>query len=157
MQITLETLAAQPFLKGLSAPQLEVLAGDALAVEFKTDEVIFKEGEPANRFYLIRSGKVILESLTDSEHEPVMIETVGAGSAIGWSWLFPPYYWHFTARAITPVRAIFFYGTRLRDQCENDHSLGYELTKRMNLVVIERLQATRKQLCGQNRILLSPV
>lgn len=156
MNISIETLAAQPFLKGLTAQHLEVLADDALPVEFKADEVIFKEGEPANRFYLLRSGKVALESPTDSEHEPVLIEIVGAGSAVGWSWMFPPYYWHFTARAITPVRAIFFYGTRLRDQCENDHDLGYELSKRVNQVLIERLQVTRKQLCGQNRTLLMP-
>ena len=65
---------------------------------------------------------------------------------LGWSWLFPPYYWHFDARALEPTTAIFFYGTRLREQCEQDHDFGYEIMKRMTQVVIQRLQATRKQL-----------
>ncbi|MGO8765014.1 MAG: cyclic nucleotide-binding domain-containing protein [Limisphaerales bacterium] len=150
MPISIEVLAAQPFLKGLSSQHLHILGEDALPVEFRAGDVIFKEGEPANRFYLIRSGEVALESATDGEHEPILIETVGVGSAVGWSWLFPPYYWHFSVRATTPVRAIFFYGTRLREQCEKNHELGYELMSRMNEVLVERLQATRRQLCGRN-------
>ena len=157
MPITVETLAAQPFLKGMAPRHLEVLASEALPVGFKADEVIFTEGGPANRFYLLRSGKVVLEAPTDPEHEPVLIEAVGAGGVVGWSWLFPPYYWHFTARAAANVRAICFYGGRLREQCENDHELGYELMRRMNQVIIERLQCARRQLGLQDRTLLSPV
>jgi CRP-like cAMP-binding protein len=156
MKINIEILVKQPFLNGLSPKHLEILADDALAMDFKAGEVIFHKGELANRFYLIRSGQVVIESPTDQEHEPIEIESVGAGSVVGWSWLFPPYYWHFTARAITPVHALFFYGTRLREQCEGDHELGYELTKRMNQVVVERLQATRRKLCEQGRSLLLP-
>ena len=69
-----------------------------------------------------------------------------AGEVCGWSWLFPPYHWHFDARAVEPTEAIFFYGTRLREQCENDHDLGYELMKRMASVIIRRLQTTRRHL-----------
>ena len=65
---------------------------------------------------------------------------------LGWSWLFPPYVWHFTARAVEPVRAIFFYGTWLRERCDADPALGYELMKRTTAVVIRRLQAARQQL-----------
>lgn len=146
MQIATTTLGAQPFFKGLSEPLLEMLAREAMAVEFKEGELIFNEGGLANRLYLLLSGKVVLELPTDLEREPMPIETIGAGSVLGWSWLYPPYYWHFDARAVTPVRAIFFYGTRLREQCETNHELGYELMKRVSGVVIERLQATRRRL-----------
>jgi|SRR5215469_8033829 len=156
MQITTDTLAAQPFLKGMSPEHLTLLMGDAMPVEFTPDEIIFDEGGVANRFYLIRSGKVALHSPTDPEHEPIAIETIEAGSVLGWSWLFPPYTWHFDARAITPVNAIFFYGTRLREQCEADHELGYELMKRVSAVVVERLQATRCRLAEQAKRLLVP-
>ncbi|MGH7990412.1 MAG: cyclic nucleotide-binding domain-containing protein, partial [Limisphaerales bacterium] len=121
MNVNTTTLASQPFLKGLSASQLELLAGDAMPVEFKADELIFKEGSPANRFYILLSGEVTLESpcpKCDDERGTVPIETIGAGSVLGWSWLFSPYYAHFNARAISPVKAIFFYATRLREQCE---------------------------------------
>jgi CRP-like cAMP-binding protein len=155
MKIDTTTLAAQPFLKGLSERQLEILVGDTMSAEFKTGDLIFNEGSPADRFYLLISGKVELESPSEErDNSPVLIETIGAGSVLGWSWLFPPYFWHFDARAVTPVKAIFFYGTRLREQCENDHELGYELMKRMNAVVVERLQATRHRLSEQNKSLL---
>jgi CRP/FNR family transcriptional regulator, cyclic AMP receptor protein len=160
MEITTTALAAQLPFKGMSERQLEVLVGDAMPAEFKTDEMIFREGGIANRFYLLLSGKVALESssaMRDDERKPLLIETIGAGSVLGWSWLFPPYYWHFDARAITPVKAIFFYGTRLREQCENDHELGYELMKRTAEVVIRRLQATRRRLLEQNQNLLLPI
>jgi len=157
MQINVTSLGEQPFFKGLPPELLEMLAREAMPVEFKTGELIFKEGAVANRSYLILSGKVVLESSTDSEHEPVTIETINSGDLLGWSWLFPPYYWVFDARAATPVKAIFFYGTRLREQCEINHELGYELMKRVSLVVIERLQATRHCLAVQNRTLLTPL
>jgi CRP/FNR family cyclic AMP-dependent transcriptional regulator len=137
-----------------------VLAGSAMPAEFKTGELILSEGSSANRFYLLLSGEVALESppqQREDERQPVLIETIGAGSVLGWSWLFPPYYWHFDARAVEPVKAIFFYGTRLREQCENDHELGYELMKRTAGVVIERLQATRRRLSEHNKNLLSPM
>jgi CRP/FNR family transcriptional regulator, cyclic AMP receptor protein len=157
MQINATTLGAQPFFKGLPTELLEMLAKEAMPVEFKNGDLIFSEGGVANRLYLILSGKVILESSMDSEHEPVTIETIGPGGLLGWSWLFPPYYWIFDARADSPVNAIFFYGTRLREQCEINHELGYELMKRVSAVVIERLQATRHCLAEQNKTLLMPI
>jgi CRP/FNR family transcriptional regulator, cyclic AMP receptor protein len=111
----------------------------------------------ANRFYLICSGKVELQVANDFDHQPVVVETIGAGSVLGWSWLFPPYCWHFDACAITPVKAIFFYGTRLREECETNHELGHELMKRVSAVVIERLQAARGRLVEQEKKLLIPI
>ena len=65
---------------------------------------------------------------------------------LGWSWLFPPYYWHFDARAVELTEAVFLHGAPLREECEADHDLGYELVKRMAEVMLKRLQATRRQL-----------
>ncbi|MBM3837106.1 MAG: Crp/Fnr family transcriptional regulator [Verrucomicrobia bacterium] len=140
-------IAGHPFLKGLSPDHLRVLADNAMRVQFEEGDFIFREGDPANRFYLIESGQIALESRT-AEEPSLVIQTIGLGEVLGWSWLFPPYYWHFDARAIQPAAAIFFYGTRLREQCEDDHDLGYELMTRVTSVVIQRLQATRKQLRG---------
>ena len=143
---TLETsIADHPFLKGMSADHLKILADSAMLAEFKDGEVIFREGDPANRFYLIEEGQVVLES-RKQDRPPIRIQTIGAGDVLGWSWLFTPYYWNFEARALEPSRAIFFYGTRLRDKCEEEHGFGYELMKRMSAVMLQRLQATRKKL-----------
>jgi len=157
MQINTTSLAKQPFFKGMPEPLLEIFTKEAMPMEFKAGELIFDAGGPANRFYAILSGKVELRSPTDSEHEPILIETIGAGSVLGWSWLFSPYYWHFDARAVTPVKAIFFYGTRLRMQCEANNELGYQLMKRVSAVAVERLQATRRRLAEQSKTLLMPI
>lgn len=138
-------IAAHPFFKGLSDMYVRKLAESAMLTTFRAGELIFREGDMANRFYLIREGKVVLEA-PQRDMEPLVIQTIGAGDVLGWSWLYPPYYWHFDARAAEPIKAIFFYGTRLREYCEADHSFGYELMKRTAEVVISRLQAERKRL-----------
>ena len=139
-----EVLGAHPFLAGMKPEHLEVLCNCAMRMEFTADQVIFREGDLANRFYLIEEGAVALES-TSNDEPGTMLQMLGAGDVLGWSWLFPPYYWHFDARTVQPTKAIFFYGTRLRSQCEEDHDFGYELVRRMAAVAIERLQALRLQ------------
>jgi CRP/FNR family transcriptional regulator, cyclic AMP receptor protein len=137
-------VAAHPFLIGMGANHIRLLADCAMRSHFKAGQVIFREGESANRFYLIEHGKIALESSTLGQ--PVIIEEIGDGDLLGWSWLFPPYAWHFSARAVEDTTAIFFYGTVLRDYCEKDNSLGFELFKRMSVVMLRRLQAARQKL-----------
>ena len=143
-------IAGHPFLRGLRPAHLHLLADSAMRMRYDAGQLIFREGDPANRFYLIEQGRVSLESHRRDE-TPAQIQVVGPGDVLGWSWLFPPYYWHFDARAVEPTSAIFFYGTRLREQCEQDHEFGFEMLKRMTQVVIQRLQATRKQLLSVRR------
>jgi CRP/FNR family transcriptional regulator, cyclic AMP receptor protein len=151
-------VALHPFLAGMNRSQLTLLTDCAMVVHFNPGQLIFREGELANRFYLIETGKAILES-SARFGDPVIIDKVGAGDLLGWSWMFPPYVWHFTARAVEPTEAIFFYGTILREYCERDHSLGYELFKRMSVVMIKRLQAAREKMLAidSHQTALSPV
>ena len=101
---------------------------------------------PANRFYLILEGKVMLESEMEERGEMIPIQTLGPGDDLGWSWLFPPYTLHFSARALELTRTIFFYGPRLREQCEQDHELGYQIMKRITEVATQSLGATQRRL-----------
>jgi CRP-like cAMP-binding protein len=142
-------VAAHPFLLGMGESHIRLLVDCAMRSHFHANAVIFREGEAANRFYLIEHGKVALESSTLGE--PVRIEEIQDGDLLGWSWLFPPYAWHFTARAIGETDAIFFYGTILREYCEKDHSLGFELFKRMSVVMLRRLQAARQKLMSSRQ------
>ena len=142
-------VALHPFLAGMNRDLLALLTDCAVAADFKPDEIILPEGEIANRFYLIESGKVVLES-REAFGEPAVVERIGAGDLLGWSWMFPPYVWHFTARAIEPTEAIFFPGTILRECCEKNHLLGYELFKRITPVMLRRLQAARKRMLSMH-------
>jgi len=137
--------ATHPFVRGLSAETFATLAACAMLTSFEAGQLIFREGEVANRFYLLLEGGVQLEAEA-LDRPAVPVAQIGAGDVLGWSWLFPPYTWNFTARTMTPVKAVFFYGTWLRDRSETDLALGYELMKRTAVVLMRRLQATRQEL-----------
>jgi CRP/FNR family cyclic AMP-dependent transcriptional regulator len=138
-------VAGLSFFKGLTPHQLKLLADSAMEERFQAGERIYREGDPANRFYVILEGKVAIETEAGGG-AMIRVQTLGPGEDIGWSWLFAPYYLHFSARAVTPVKVIFFYGTRLREQCEADHHLGFELMKRIAGVMIVSMEATRRKL-----------
>ena len=154
MKDPIHFLAEQPFLHGLDDDKLNLLARESMPTEFREGEVIMSEGGPANRFYLILEGSVNLDSPVAAD-ESIRIQTIGPGDVLGWSWLLPPYQWQFDARAATPVKAIFFYGTRLRELCEENHDLGYELMKRVSAIVVKRMQAARLDLveCKKDALL----
>ena len=118
-----QRVGEHPFLRGLTHDQLTLLADCALPAQFKAGQIIFREGEKAKLFYLIEKGKVVLESKGEFG-EPVVIDTIGAGDLLGWSWMMPPYKWRFTARAVEPTEAIYFAGTILREYCEREGSLA---------------------------------
>jgi CRP-like cAMP-binding protein len=138
-------VAGSPVFQSLSAAQLELIAGCGQNTGFEAGDYLFREGGQADTFYLLRHGRVQLEIFAPGRGA-VTIQTVDEGDVVGWSWLFPPYRWHFDARALDSVRAVAFDGACLRGKCDDDHSLGYELLRRFSPVMLERLQATRMQL-----------
>ena len=138
-------LAAHPFLCELEPSHLALIVGCASNTRFEKGQFLFRDGEEANQFYIIRQGKVALEIFT-AGRGPVAIDSYGEGDVLGWSWLLPPYHWHYDARATELTRAIALDGRCLRTKCENDHGLGYELLKRFASLMEERLSATRFRL-----------
>ncbi|HXV28035.1 MAG TPA: cyclic nucleotide-binding domain-containing protein [bacterium] len=140
-----EILKQCSFFDGLAPEYIKLLAGCATNVRFETGQFIFREGEEANHFYLIRQGSVALE-INDPSRGAIRIQTVGEGDVLGWSWLFPPYRWHLDARAQGLIHGLALDGKCLRKKCEEDTALGYEMMKRFAGIMTERLQATRMQL-----------
>lgn len=148
---TLErVLARHPFLQGLPDRYLHLMTSCASQVRWEPGQFVFHMGEPANRFYLIRNGRVALEFYA-AGRGPINVATVGDGEALGWSWLVPPYRWHLDGRVIDLTLALSFDAACLRGKCEEDHDLGYELYKRFAPVIAQRLQATRLQVLDVHR------
>jgi len=143
--ITSAALAGHPFLRGMPREQLDALAIAATDVAFPGRHPIFEEGGHASRFWLIQSGRVLL-NLHVPGQGPMVIESVCMGQLLGWSWLFPPFRWAFGAVADGPVRAFEFDAAAVRARCAQDPALGYELTRRLAEVVARRLEATRRRL-----------
>jgi CRP-like cAMP-binding protein len=143
---TLEgVLAKHPFFGGLDPRYLETALGCASNVRFNAGDFIFQQGEEANHFYLIREGKVSLEVFAPGRGS-LTVQTLTGGDILGWSWLVAPYKSTFDARAAEMTRAIVLDGKCLRDKCEADHELGYELLKRVTPILGQGLDATRVRL-----------
>jgi CRP/FNR family transcriptional regulator, cyclic AMP receptor protein len=145
METLAELIASSPVFAGLAADDLALIAGCAQNCGFEEGEPLFEEGDAADTFYVVRRGRVAFE-LHTPDRGGLVIDTADPGDVVGWSWLFPPYRWHFDARAVDDVRAIVFDGACLRGKCEDDTRLGYLLMQRFAAVMIDRLQHTRFRL-----------
>ncbi|MGA2470405.1 MAG: cyclic nucleotide-binding domain-containing protein [Solirubrobacteraceae bacterium] len=140
-----ELLSTSPELAGLTSEQIEAVAECGTKLGVETGEYLFREGEPADSFFIIERGSVALE-LHAPTRGHLVIETLERNEIVGWSWLFAPYRWQFDGRAAEPTDLASFDGARVRALCEGDHELGYQLMSRFTAVVLGRLQATRVQL-----------
>src|SRR3954468_11632468 len=96
-----QAIAEHPFLKGMKTEHLEVLARHAREVDMKEGQVLFRQNESAYAFFLILQGRVALESYVP-RNENIEVQVLCGGDVLGWSWLFPPFAWHFQARAVAP-------------------------------------------------------
>jgi CRP-like cAMP-binding protein len=141
-----ETLAKHPFLADLAQPYLDYLADQAWLAKFEADEHLLIEGEVAQNFYLIHEGEVVLRTFLSPSQGFADIQRLKNGEILGWSWLVPPHYWHFSAFACTPTTVIAVDGRQLREKCRQDHDFGYELQSRLMFIIGQRLRSTRRQL-----------
>ena len=143
---TIEQLIAQAkAFNGMSAEHLALIAGCAQNRTATDGEYLLREGDPADTFYVIRYGRVALETYVP-QRGALTIETIDDGDLLGWSWLVPPFRVDFDARAMGNVHTVSFDATCLRGKADGDPVLGYELTRRFIPVIVERLQATRLRL-----------
>lgn len=145
MGMTFELLAAQPFLAGLTDDQVRRLELCAQRSMFHAGNRLFREGDPADRFWLIVNGTVDVDFHAPDRGD-ILVDTLAAGSVLGWSWLFPPYRWHFGAVAVTTTTTVELDGPGVRQLCERDPALGYTLAVRSNQILLDRLHATRLRL-----------
>jgi CRP-like cAMP-binding protein len=145
IEVTAAALGAHPFLHGMSGDHLAMLSEAASDVIFPAKHRLFEDGHSATRFWLIQSGHVTLDLYVPGQGR-MIIETIGMGELLGWSWLFPPYKWAFGAVAASPVEAFEFDARAVRAQCAADPVLGYEVTGRVARVLSKRLQSARVRL-----------
>ena len=140
-----EVIASSPVFAGMAHDDLALIAGCGRNVGFEEGQLLFREGQHADLFYLVRRGRVALEVHTP-DRGGLVVDSADPGEVVGWSWLFPPYRWHFDARAASEVRAVAIDGECLRGRCDEDTRLGYELMQRFAQVMIDRLQHTQLRL-----------
>ncbi len=141
-------LSTHEFFSGLDDDSIQFLAGCAREKRVEKGDVLFRQGDSADKFYLLRNGEV-------SVHVPALvgpvleIQSLGQDQVLGWSWLIQPYRWSFQARVMQDTDIIEFDGNAIRAQCESDPRFGYALFKRFAALMSERLAAARQTMMDQ--------
>jgi len=138
-------ICEHPLFAGLALDYCELIGGCARNVRFDQGQYLFREGEPADRFFLVRHGRVALEMMAPGRG-PIRFLTVNAGEIAGVSWLVPPYRWLYDARALELTRAIAIDAACLRRKAEENHDFGYEMMKRFMAMLVQRLHAAQLQI-----------
>jgi CRP/FNR family transcriptional regulator, cyclic AMP receptor protein len=146
-----ELLGAHRFFAGLEDADLDLLAGCGRNAHYAPGEMLFEEGGQADEFWVIRQGRVAIQTHAP-ERPTVIVSTLGDNDVAGWSWLFPPYRWIFDGRAMTDTSAIVLDGACLRGKCAQDTDLGYRLMLRFARLASQNLQAARVQLLDLYRL-----
>ena len=138
-------LSEHRFFQGFEGPLVGLLQKEAVERTYAPGELLVREGDPADKFVLVFEGKVALEIATPGKPH-LMIETIGAGDALGWSWLFPPQHWRLDGRALKTTRALVLDAPRVRAILDAHPTEGYAFVLRLLPVIAERLENTRVQL-----------
>ena len=140
-----DLLKSHPFCEGLEDAILKLIAGCATNAVFEAGSYLFRAQGSADQFFLVRHGTVALEMFVPGQG-PQTFLTVKSGEMLGVTWLVPPYRWAYDARAVELTRTIAFDAACLREKCEADHHLGYELMKRFVPALVQRLQMAQLQM-----------
>lgn len=139
-----DLIAPTDFFSGMAPDEVRVLAGFGHIEDTDAGDYLIERGDPASGFRLITIGRVAIELATHAR--PHMIQTLGPGDVLGISWMIPPHTWQFSARALTPTRAVYLDTDRIREEADRDLLLHDDLVTRFLVVMAKRLQATRLRL-----------
>lgn len=149
--------ASHPFFQKMPSEYIPFIAENAKIQTFQKGERIFEKGYVASQFYLLLSGQVVLETPYIPGDGLLVVRTVGAGEPMGWSWFFPPYEWHFAARAAETSEIVVMDGVALRRLADEHPDFGYWLSRRIGAVLLERLEDTRMRLLEACEATLQPI
>jgi CRP/FNR family transcriptional regulator, cyclic AMP receptor protein len=138
-------LGEHPVFAGLDADALRLVAGCGKNVSLAAGDFLLRQGEPADMFYLVRRGRVAVE-VHGPGSGPIVVDTADRGEVVGWSWLVRPYRWQFDARVVEATGVVAFDAHCLREKCEQDPRLGYELLQRVVTAMFGRLVDARVRL-----------
>jgi len=143
-----EYLSNHVFFFELNEAYVALICDHVKTVEIKKGQFVFRQGERADKFYIIQQGQISVQ--IPALIGPVLeIHALGMDQVLGWSWLIPPYQWNFQAVAIEDTQLLAFDGASILARCEQDPKFGYQLLKRFTSLMSERLDASRQRMMDE--------
>ena len=144
-QSTTEYLSAHEFFSGFSDDALKFLCDCSSIHEIKKGHILFRQGENADKFYVVRNGRLSLQM--PAIIGPILeIQTLDKDQVLGWSWLISPYKWNFQTKAEEDSELLQFDGAAILARCEQDPKFGYELLKKFAALMSVGLNAARQKM-----------
>lgn len=147
-QSTTEYLSAHEFFSEFSDDVLKFLCECSNTREIKKGQILFLQGEHADKFYMIRNGRISLQ-MPAIMGPALEIQTLGKDQVLGWSWLISPYQWNFQTKAEEDSELLQFDGTAILARCEQEPKFGYELLKKFAALMSIGLNAARQKMMNE--------
>ena len=143
-----EYLSAHEFFSEFSDDVLKFLCECSSTREIKKGQILFLQGEHADKFYIVRSGRISIQ-MPAIMGPTLEIQTVDEDQVLGWSWLISPYRWNFQTKAEEDSELLQFDGTAILARCEQEPKFGYELLKKFAGLMSVRLNAARQKMMDE--------
>jgi CRP/FNR family cyclic AMP-dependent transcriptional regulator len=147
-QSTTEYLSAHEFFSEFSDDVLKFLCECSSTREIKKGQILFRQGEHADKFYVVRNGRISIQ-MPAIMGPTLEIQTLGKDQVLGWSWLISPYQWNFQTKAEEDSELLQFDGTAILARCEQEPKFGYELLKKFAGLMSVRLNAARQKMMDE--------
>jgi len=143
-----EYLSAHEFFSEFSDDDLKFLCEYSSTRLIKKGQILFLQGENADRFYVVRNGRISLQ-MPAIMGPTLEIQTVDEDQVLGWSWLISPYKWNFQTKAEEDSELLQFDGVAILARCEQEPKFGYELLKKFAALMSVGLNAARQKMMDE--------
>ena len=147
-QSTAEYLSTHEFFSGFSDDVLKFLCGCSSTFAIKKGQILFRQGENADKFYIVRSGRISIQ-MPAIMGPSLEIQTLGENQVLGWSWLISPYKWNFQAMPEADSELLMFDGIAILARCDQEPKFGYELLKKFAALMSKRLDVARQKMMDE--------
>jgi CRP/FNR family transcriptional regulator, cyclic AMP receptor protein len=147
-QLILDYLKCHDFFSEFSADGLKFLSDCSAIRQISKGEILFRQGEKADKFYVVRRGCISVQ-MPAVMGPNLEIQSLNKDQLLGWSWLIPPYKWTFQTKAEEDSELLMFDGTAILARCEEDSKFGFELLKKFATLMSVRLDAARKKMMDE--------
>jgi CRP/FNR family transcriptional regulator, cyclic AMP receptor protein len=132
---------------GLDGDQIHQLSQFIAECKFPKDHVIFEQGQPADRLYILLSGEVIIR-YKPYDGPPLLVARIEPGGVFGWSAALRRDIYTSGAEAVQDSVAYCIRGANLNVLCSQYPQTGKLFLERLASVIVERLSSTHTQVLG---------
>jgi len=142
--MSIEALKNCILFTGFSEKQLSALAGLFEGEHLQTGQTIFSQDDPAERLYVLLSGRVAIR-FKPHDGETLTVTEIAQGGVFGWSAALGRRSYTSSAVCLEAGEALGLRGADLRCLCETQPETGVVILERLAEVIAQRLRSTHEQ------------